>query len=100
MSFFDPRSLLWAIPLAGLILLMYILKLRRKDVIVSSTFLWRQVIRDVQANAPFQKLRKNLLLFLQLLAVALAVPSPAPPFLGGKGVRGPGGGFAVQTSPS
>lgn len=80
MHFLSPLSLLWLPPLAGVIVLMYILKLRRKDVVVSSTFLWRQVIRDVQANAPFQKLRKNLLLLLQLVAAALLVFALAQPY--------------------
>src|SRR5258708_12728439 len=81
MNFFNPLRLLWAFPLTGLIVVMYILKLRRKDVVVSSTFLWRQVIRDVQANAPFQKLRRNLLLLLQLIAAALIIFPLSRPFL-------------------
>src|SRR5690242_11317701 len=81
MHLISPFALLWALPIGGLIVVMYILKLRRKDVVVSSTFLWRQVIRDVQANAPFQKLRKNLLLLLQLIAAALIIFALARPFL-------------------
>src|SRR5947209_16795631 len=81
MHFISPLALLWALPIGGLIVVMYILKLRRKDVIVSSTFLWRQVIRDVQANAPFQKLRRNLLLLLQLIAAALIIFALSRPFL-------------------
>jgi Ca-activated chloride channel family protein len=100
MNFFNPLSLLWAIPLSGLIILMYILKLRRKDIIVSSTFLWRQVIRDVQANAPFQKLRKNLLLFLQLLAALLLVLAITRPFWKSKGVGGRSVVIVVDTSAS
>ncbi len=80
MHFASLSNLLWLPIVGGLIVLMYILKLRRKDVVVSSTFLWRQVIRDVQANAPFQKLRKNLLLFLQLLLAALLIFALARPF--------------------
>ncbi len=72
---------LMGLPLAGgAIVLLYILKLKRKDVIVSSTFLWTQVIRDVQANAPFQKLRKNLLLLIQLIVAALIIIAFARPF--------------------
>src|SRR5215471_20363399 len=100
MNLFHPLSLLWAIPLSGLIVLMYILKLRRKDVVVSSTFLWRQVIRDVQANAPFQKLRKNLLLFLQLLAIAFLVFALSRPFWRSRGIGGRSVVIVVDTSAS
>jgi Ca-activated chloride channel family protein len=81
MHLISPLALLWTLPIGGLIVVMYILKLRRKDVVVSSTFLWRQVIRDVQANAPFQKLRRNLLLLLQLIAAALIIFALSRPFL-------------------
>src|SRR5205807_1638476 len=100
MHFTNPLSLIWLAPMAGLIVLMYILKLRRRDVVVSSTFLWRQVIRDVQANAPFQKLRKNLLLFLQLLAIALIILAISRPFWRGMGIGGRSVVIVVDTSAS
>src|SRR5437660_5937395 len=100
MNFFNPLSLIWLAPMAGLIVLMYILKLRRRDVVVSSTFLWQQVIRDVQANAPFQKLRKNLLLFLQLLAILLLVLVISRPFWRSKGVGGRTGVIVADNSAS
>src|SRR4051812_4485587 len=100
MTFFNPLNLLWLLPMAGLIFLMYLLKLRRKDVVVSSTFLWRQVIHDVQANAPFQKLRKNLLLFLQLAAVALLVFAIARPFFRTRGLGGRSVVIVMDTSAS
>jgi hypothetical protein len=61
---------LLAVPL---IVAFYMLRLRRPERVVSSTFLWQQLVRDVEANAPWQRLRRSLLLLLQLLlAIALA----------------------------
>lgn len=62
------------------IVLMYMLKLRRQEKVVSSTFLWRRAVDDVQANAPWQRLRPSLLLVVQLLALValvLAIGQPA-----------------------
>jgi hypothetical protein len=62
------------------IVLMYVLKLRRPQHIVSSTLLWRRALDDVQANAPWQRLRPVILLLLQLmalLALVLALAGPA-----------------------
>ncbi len=66
--------------LAVPIIALYMLRMRRREQAVSSTLLWERAIRDVQANAPWQKLRPNLLLLLQLLALAALVVALARPF--------------------
>ena len=81
MSFLTPLAFLFSL-LAIPILVLYMLKLRRKEVEISSTMLWQMILRDRQANAPWQRLRRNLLLFLQLLVLAglvFALARPAIP---------------------
>ena len=73
---FIPALLPWqwavlaAVPIG--IILLYFLKLRRQSVSVPSTFLWSKTIEDLHVNSLLQRLRRNLLLLLQLLAIALA----------------------------
>src|SRR4051812_14746869 len=58
---------------------MYLLKLRRDEAIVPSTLLWNRLVADAEANAPWQRLRRSLLLLLQLLLVlALAILAARP----------------------
>lgn len=89
MQLLAPTVFIALIPLAGIIILLYLLKLRRVPVEIASTFLWRQALQDVQANIPFQKLKRNLLLLLQLLALTAIIGGLAAPYvlaerLGGK----------------
>lgn len=88
MSLLSPLALLAAAVVGPIIVAMYLLKLRREDRPVSSTFLWQRMVRDVEANAPWQKLRSNLLLLLQLLLMALLVFALARPYLTVQGISG------------
>ena len=72
MSFLNPIALLGAL-IAIPIILLYILRLRRRETVVSSNFLWQQILRDNEANTPWQRLRRNILLVLQLIILALLV---------------------------
>src|SRR6187401_2973215 len=60
---------------------MYLLKLRRDETVVPSTLLWTRLVSDVEANAPWQRLRRSLLLLLQLLLVAILALLAARPFV-------------------
>jgi hypothetical protein len=80
----------WAV-LAGVpvgIIALYFLKLRRRPVRVPSTILWRRSLEDMHVNSLFQRLRRNLLLFLQILAVLLAMLALAGPRMSGSSGQG------------
>lgn len=84
-SFIQPAAFLLTI-LLPVIILLYLLKLRRTERLVSSTYLWRQMVRDVEANAPWQRLRFNLLMLLQLIFLVLLILALARPAVESQGV--------------
>ena len=75
-----PLALIGLISLP-IIVAYYMLRLRRRDVPVGSVFLWQQLVRDVEANAPWQRLRFSWLLLLQLLIALVVVIAAARPFV-------------------
>jgi len=99
MNFLVPLGFLFAAVLP-VIVLMYLLRLKRQKVQISSILLWRKSIQDLQANAPFQKLRNNLLLWLQLLIALLLVFALARPMMNLAGVKGQSYIALVDTSAS
>lgn len=78
MDILNPAGLLFA-ALAIPILILYMLKLRRREVEVSSTLLWDKLLRERQANAPWQRLKRNVLLILQVIILSLLVFTLARP---------------------
>ncbi|MCK6475490.1 MAG: BatA and WFA domain-containing protein [Phycisphaerales bacterium] len=84
MTFLTPliAGIAAAIAIPSLVIL-YFLKLRRRELEVSTTLLWKKAIQDLQANAPFQRLRRNILLILQLLVLGGALFAVAQPELKG-----------------
>ncbi len=82
MEWLTPLTALYAgLVTVPLLLLLYFLKLKRREQIVSSTLLWKRAVQDLQVNAPFQKLRRNILLLLQLLALLALLLAIAGPIL-------------------
>jgi von Willebrand factor type A domain/Aerotolerance regulator N-terminal len=92
----------WAV-LAGVpvgIIALYFLKLRRRPMQVPSTLLWRRSLEDLHVNSLFQRLRKNLLLFLQILAVLLAMLALLGPRVKGSAGQGQRYILAIDNSAS
>ena len=79
-QFLTPLALAGGL-LALPILLLYMLRLRREELEVPSIMLWQQLLQDTEANTPWQRLRRNLLLLLQLLILAALVLALARPFI-------------------
>lgn len=78
-GFFAPLMSLLAL-MAIPIVVFYFLKLRRQRLEVPSLVLWQQVLADHRVNAPFQKFKRNLLLLLQLIMLALLVLAAMQPY--------------------
>ena len=81
MRFLSP-GLVWALAAPAAVVVLYLLRRRFLPRQVPSVFLWRKSVRDYAANRPFQRLMKNLLLPLQVLAalaLALALMRPVLP---------------------
>jgi Ca-activated chloride channel family protein len=99
MNFLVPAAFALA-ALMPVIVAMYLLKLRRVEQVVSSVYLWRRMVRDVEANAPWQRLRRNLLLILQLLFLATLIMALARPFRWAEGSSGQALILILDTSAS
>ena len=83
MNFLAPLAF-WFALLLPVIVLFYLLKRRRVLHVVPSTLLWERFLAENQANAPFQKLRRNWLLVLQLLLLILVILALARPYFVGE----------------
>ena len=99
MNFLAPAAFFLGLTLP-IIIALYLLKLRRTDQRVSSTYLWRRMVRDVEANAPWQRLRWNLLMVLQLLILTLLIFALARPFSWQQGVGSQSVIFIIDHSAS
>jgi hypothetical protein len=72
MSVLIPAAFAFSI-IIPIILLLYFMRPKRQERVISSTLLWQQALQDLQASRPWQRLRITLLLLLQLLAAIVIV---------------------------
>ena len=91
-------AVLAAIPPA--IIALYFLKLKRRPVEVPSTYLWQRSIEDLHVNSIWQRLRRNLLLLLQLLIILLAMLALLRPGCRGQKLIGNRFVFLIDNSAS
>ncbi len=99
MNFLTPLAFGLA-ALLPVIVALYFLKLRREEQPISSTYLWRTLVRDTAANAPWQRLKPNLLLLLQLLFLLALILALARPFTWSASAAGSHLILVVDTSAS
>src|SRR5712664_4995423 len=83
MSFLAPAAFAFAAAIP-VVIVFYLLKRKRVVKLVSSTLLWQKFLAETQASAPFQKLRKNWLLILQIILLILAVLALSRPYFAAK----------------
>ncbi|MBR1866553.1 MAG: VWA domain-containing protein [Lachnospiraceae bacterium] len=65
-----PLAFLALIPV---IILLYLLKQKAKDEPFSSTMLWQEIYKNLEAKTPFEKLKQNILMYLQILLMLLLI---------------------------
>jgi Ca-activated chloride channel family protein len=86
LKFLWPGAFWFAVTIP-VVVVFYLLKRKRVVRLVSSTLLWQKFLADAQASSPFQKLRHNWLLVLQLVLLALAVLALSRPYFAGHTTR-------------
>lgn len=83
MNFLSPAAF-WFLASIPVLIVFYLLKRRRVARVVPSTLLWQKFLAESQASAPFQRLRHNWLLIIQILLLLLAILALARPYFSSK----------------
>jgi Ca-activated chloride channel family protein len=82
-----PTSAVWAACICvPLLICLYILKLRRRPVRVSTSLFWARAAVDIEANVPWRRPRLSWLFALHLLIVLLLCAAVGRPALTGGGL--------------
>jgi hypothetical protein len=84
------QTLLLALATSGLIIALYLLKLRHRRVVVASSLLWGRVLEEREANSLWERLRRLISIVLAVLIgllIALSAARPEIPWLTGTAAR-------------
>lgn len=73
MNFLNPAALWALLPLAAIIIFLYMMRMRRSEMRVPAIFLWPDRTEEIRANAFIQRPRFSWLMALQLLVLALII---------------------------
>ncbi len=84
-----PLFFLAAVPV---IIILYLLKPKGADYLISSNLLWQKLLKNEQSKTFFEKFVHNILMYLQILIIALLVMALMSPFIR---TDGQGGGRKV-----
>lgn len=100
MQWLRPGLLWWAIPAAAVIVLLYMLRMRRRDVRVPASFLWPDRTTNVRANALIQWPKPTWLMALQILVAMALIAALAHPQVQRRGLGGKLSVLVIDTSAS
>lgn len=73
-----PLVLLILIPV---VILMYLLKQKAVDTPVPSLFLWKEMYQNHKSDTPWEKLKKNILLILQIITIIVLIIALMGPYI-------------------
>lgn len=73
-----PLALLILVPI---IIILYMLKQKAEDHRFSSIMLWQEAYKNIEAKKPWEKLKNNLLMYIQILTVVGLILALMAPYL-------------------
>ena len=88
MTFLNPAAFAALGALSAVLIALYMIRMRRRDMVVPASFLWPERTDEIRANSLFQKLKFSWLLVLQLLALLLIGLAWARPQMKQEGLAG------------
>ncbi|MDE7427787.1 MAG: VWA domain-containing protein, partial [Lachnospiraceae bacterium] len=80
-----PLVFLTAVPV---IIILYLLKPKGEDQLISSNLLWQKLLKNEQSKTFFEKFVHNILMYLQILIIVLLVVALMSPFIRTEGLSG------------